>query len=96
MREIKRILVDSGCKSCKTKQTVLEANFPFDITHLQFFLQNGYTTVKSYGVSGILYIEDHSLIATGANGGNKLQIKCRNDKCDDGVDRLEKLIENMP
>jgi hypothetical protein len=96
MKEVKRILIDTGCKSCKTKQTVLEANFPFDIMNLQYLLNSGYTTSKSYQNSGILLVEDHDIIATGAIGGNKLRIQCKNNKCEEGIGKLEELIKNMP
>jgi hypothetical protein len=95
VRSIKRILVNSACKSCNSKQTVLETNFSFDLTHLQYFLNNGYTTNKSYGTSGILFVQDETLIATSVIGQNKMQIKCRNDKCDEGINKLEAIIKSM-
>lgn len=95
MKEIKKILIKSNC-NCSKAQTILEMNFSLDRTHIQYFLNNNFTEVKSYTNVGILYIEDASLAAIGPFGSNRLQIKCKNPKCDASLAILENVLMNIP
>lgn len=95
MREVKRILIKSSC-NCSKPQVIFEFNFSLDRIHLEYLLAQGYMEGKSYTNSGILYIEDFNLIAIGPIGSNRLQLKCKNSNCESSIDKLERIIQDMP
>jgi hypothetical protein len=89
--EIKRNLIKSKC-ACKGSQLYLEMNFSIMAHHLQVFLTNGFETIKSYGAQGLFYIEDKNMFAIAPYGSNRLQIRCKNDSCENSLDSIEKVF----
>lgn len=94
-REIKRVAPKAGCSKCYKQQIFLELNFSLDFADLPHFISLGYREKKSYTNSGLFYIEGQDLIAVGAVGNNRLQIKCKNSKCWEELSKLEAIIQEM-
>jgi hypothetical protein len=90
--EIKRHLIKSKC-ACKGSELFLEMNFSLTDAHLQAFLSNGFTTVKSYGKQGLFYIEDNNMFAISPYGSNRLKIQCKTDTCEVSLDSIEKVFK---
>lgn len=94
MSDIKRTLIKSSC-NCSRQQFILQIGFPFEKDHLQLFTADGFIQSGSYTKLGIVYLEDLNLITTGSFGSNRLQIKCKNDKCNDSLEKLETIIKSI-
>ena len=94
MIEIKRIHLKSNC-NCGKPQLILEFNFPLEKEYLRVLTDNNFIESKSYTNLGILYLEDLNLVAVGPFGSNRLQIKCKNDKCNDSLESLENILKNI-
>jgi len=43
-----------------------------------------------------MYIQNKSVILSGAFGANTLSVKCKSSDCADQLDELEKILANMP
>ena len=95
MRDVKKTLIKSTC-NCTKPQTILEVNFSFDKSQLDYFNSNNFTDIKSYTNIGILYIEDSNIAAICPFGSNRLQIKCKTANCDASVAILENILRNLP
>lgn len=93
-REVKRIMPKTGCK-CFKQEIFLELNFSLSFADLPHFISLGYSEKKSYTNSGLFYIGARDLIAIGAVGNNRLQIKCRTPKCWEELSKLEAIIQEM-
>lgn len=93
-REIKRVVSESKCK-CWKKQIFLELDFPLSFNDLPYFFSNGFDGKKNYTNTGLFYIEGKSLIAIGAIGSPRLQIKVKKANYSEELDRLEVLIKEM-
>lgn len=68
-------------------------NFSLTEAHLQYFLNNGFTTIKSYGKQGLFYIEDANMFAISPYGSNRLQIRCKNDACETTLTHIESIFK---
>jgi hypothetical protein len=93
-REVKRIVSEAACK-CYKKEIFLELNFSLSFADLPHFISLGYREKKSYTNSGLFYLEGTSLVAIGAIGNNRLQIKCKNPNCLEELGKLEAIIQEM-
>lgn len=94
MSEVKRINIKSNC-NCGKKQIILEVNYSFNISHLQLLINSGFSEIKSYTNSGILYIEDATISAVGPFGSNRLNINCKNVDCEKNIVNLENLLKSF-
>jgi hypothetical protein len=96
MAEVKRITKQTPSKcNCAKPQIFLEFNFPLETEDLAHFTSNGYKRNKSYTDIGICYVEDLDVIVLGAFGSNKLQVKCKNNSCEQGIAKFEQMIRQM-
>lgn len=77
---------------CGKKQLIWRLNISLNKNHCVLLKQAGFSFFKSYYDSGMLYAEDKGLIASGVFGLNELNIKCKNEKCNDSVRILEEFI----
>ena len=93
MHIFKRVISKPGCSQCAKPQTTLQADFSFEIKHLQELLKNGFLENVSYTKLGIIYVEDDNLIGIGPIGGNRLQIKCKNENCNSSIDKIEEILK---
>jgi hypothetical protein len=93
MPTFKRIISKPGCSQCSKPQTTIQADFSFENKHLQLLLKNGFSENVSYTKLGIIYVEDTNLIGIGPIGGNKLQIKCKNENCNSSMDKIEEILK---
>lgn len=94
-REVKRTMPKVGCSKCYKQPIFLELNFSLSFDDLPHFVSLGYVEKKSYTNSGLFYIGGRDLIAIGAVGNNRLQIKCRSPKCWEELSKLEAIIQEM-
>ena len=66
-------------------------------THLISYLTNfGFKESEHFTKNGIMYIQNKSVILSGAFGANTLSVKCKSSDCADQLDELEKILANMP
>lgn len=94
-REVKRETYQLKC-NCGKKETILQLNFPLSFNYLPYFIEKGYKTKAAYGKGGVFYIENDDLIALGAVGNNRLQIKYKNRNSFNELDKLELAIKELP
>ncbi len=83
----------SAC--CGRTSITFKLNEPLTTNHLSTFTQNGFIESSNFTNAGILYISNQDLIATGPFGSNRLQIKCKNNNCNEKVNDFENLLKNM-
>ena len=79
---------------CGGIATIFKINFSISSKLLEALKAANYTESPVFTKSGILYIDNKDITATGAFGSNKLQLKCKNKNCAAAVDNLEAFIIN--
>ena len=62
---------------------------------LPLFISNGFSELTNFTQAGILYIEDDYLIATGAFGTDKIQVKCKKSNCQENLNNFENLLNQL-
>jgi hypothetical protein len=94
LTEVKKTILNlTNCNCNKKKQLLFELSISLEEKYTQYFIDNGYSNNKLYIKNGLLYIEDIYLVAIGPFGSNRLQIKCKIDNCDIGIDKLESILK---
>jgi hypothetical protein len=87
---IKRHLVKSCCNS---KSYIFETEKPVNKSHLQTFVKAGYLTPEHYTKSGMFYVQFKGLVAQGAYGNNKIQVKCNSGRCQQLLNSFANLLD---
>ena len=83
-------------KSCCSGEIVLfKLDRSINANLLDHFKQAGYQEAPSFTKSGILYVDNIDITVTGTFGGNKLQLKCRNNNCSQAMDNLETFLQSI-
>lgn len=77
---------------CGKKQLIWKLTVPLKKEHLEILQKAGFSFVRTYLDAGMLYVETKNLIAVGVFGLNELTIKCKNAKCDESAELLERTI----
>lgn len=80
---------------CGKTQIILQLDFPLEKKHLQLFLNSNFIEVKNYINSGIMFVEDTNLTASGPIGSNRLQIRCKTTDCEKSSIIIENIINNI-
>lgn len=78
---------------CGKKSFILIINKPIDEGIIKALQSTGYKELEHFTKSGILYVENNYIIATGPIGSNKLQIRCRVEDCEKHIDALESTLK---
>lgn len=89
---IKKIKINSCCGK---KSDILQLSFSIKKEHIDFFIKNNYYENKSYTDKGILYIEDEFLAAICPFGTKDIRIKCKSKRCNESLEKLEKLLTEL-
>jgi len=80
---------------CGNSRTTLELDSSVLHNFISIFANNGFIANESYSKSGFFYAENNDLIVIGPFGGNSLQIKCKNNKCDDSILKVEEILASI-
>lgn len=91
----KTILGIGNCNCGKKEQLLLELSSPIFATHLQAFVNSPFVENKTYGKTGLFYVEDAHLIAIGPFGSNRLQVKCKTTNCGSSIANLESILSSL-
>jgi hypothetical protein len=81
---------------CGRTSIVFKLDRPITTELLDKLVKCGFTESPQFTKAGMLYVEDMSIILTGALGSDKLQAKCKLEKdCDQKLNKLEDLLLQM-
>jgi hypothetical protein len=89
---IKRHVVKSCCGS---KAFIFETESAVNKGHLAAFTSAGYSVPEHYTRSGVFYVQFKGLIATGAFGSTKLQVKCSSANCGQLLDAFAATLDEQ-
>jgi len=92
--KVERIVVKAHCKACQGA-TVFKLDAPLSKNLLPLFIDNGFTETTHFTKSGLLYIENNDLIATGAFGSDQITVKCKKTNCQDFINDFEDLLTKI-
>jgi len=87
---IKRSVIN-GC--CGRQQIVLKIDRPITLTLFDVLKNNGFDIADHFTKAGMLYATNLELIITGPIGMNKLNVKCKNENCDQFLNDFEELLK---
>ena len=74
---------------------MFELDKPIEKQHLQLFQNTQFTQAPSYSRLGLVYLESNNLIAHGSIGSSRIQVKCKNNKCDNDIIELEEILKKI-
>jgi hypothetical protein len=80
---------------CGNLSTLLKIDRVIDESLLNYIISLGYEENKSFTRAGIVYLTSTDIIITGTIGSNKLNLKCKNNKCEAAVQSLEELLSKF-
>lgn len=80
---------------CGKSAITLKLDRPITRDFLTLFIGNGFSELANFTKAGILYIENDHIIATGAFGTDKLQIKCKKADCQENLNDIEGLLQQL-
>jgi len=93
--KIERIVAPSNCSKCGGKSLLLILGISISKDFLSLFQNNGFRELKHFTNAGILYVENDELIVHGPFGSNKLQVKCKKSECQEILNKLEELLQQL-
>jgi hypothetical protein len=83
-------------KSCCGKSSItLKLDRPITIDFVTLLVSNGFSELSNFTKSGILYVENDYIIATGAFGTDKLQIRCKKSDCQENINNFEDILNSI-
>ncbi len=87
--KVEKFAVQSCCgKTAVTIKVGAQVSKDF----IPLLVGNGYTEVKQFTASGMLYVENMNLIVSGVFGADNLQIKCKVRDCEPFTNEFIELL----
>lgn len=80
---------------CGKSSVAFKLDTPFSKDNLPYLVNAGFVEAKHFTKAGMLYIENHSLILTGAFNSNIIHAKCKVNDCANLLNDIEKLLTEM-
>ncbi len=80
---------------CGKKSTIYKIDRPIDASLLASLVSLGFTELAHFTAAGILYADNLDFIVTGPLGSNRLQVKCKRSECDQKLNKLEELLQQI-
>lgn len=80
---------------CGKKSIIFKIDEPLSKNHLDKMVKLGFNEHPNFTMAGILYVDNMDFIVTGPFGSDKLQIKCKKDGCDQKLNDLEGLLNQL-
>ena len=80
---------------CGKKSTIYKIDRPIDTSLLASLVSLGFTELAHFTTAGILYADNLDFIVTGPIGSNRLQVKCKRSDCDQKLNKLEELLQQI-
>ena len=93
--KIEKFINKTNCAVCGKTSISFKLEMPLSKTFLPYFVSMGFQESKHFTNSGIFYVENVGLVATGMFGGNTLQAKCKTDDCQNYLNNFEELLTRM-
>jgi hypothetical protein len=93
--KIEKFVNKTNCPICGKLSVAFKLEVPLSKTFLPYFVSNSFQESKHFTNSGIFYVENAGLVATGMFGGNTLQVKCKTDDCQNHLNNFEELLARM-
>lgn len=85
----------TACTSCGGKSIDYRLDRPLMQAHLSKLVSLGFSTTPHFLEAGILYATNEELILTGPFGSDRLHIKCKVVNCDNNLNDLESLLQQL-
>ena len=80
-------------KSCCGKSDiVIETNFPITKNIVDLFEREQFIASTNFIKNGIFKVESDGVIATCPLNSNKIQLKCKNNKCQEDIIKFENIL----
>ena len=80
---------------CGKKSTIYKIDRPIDTNLLAALVALGFTELSHFTAAGILYADNMDFIVTGPIGSNRLQVKCKKADCDQKLNDIEVLLQQI-
>lgn len=90
-----KVEVYSISSCCGGKSTIFKTNIPLTLAVIKQFVDKGFIELKHFTDAGLIYVHNSDFILTGPIGSNRLQVKCKKTKCDQSLEELESLLEQI-
>jgi len=93
--KIERIVTPNSCSKCGGVALLMMLSVSVTKDFLSLFQSNGFKELQHFTQAGILYVENENLTIHGPFGSNKLQVKCKKSDCQEILNKLEELLQQL-
>lgn len=90
--KIERFITQACCGKTSVS---LKIDKPVSKDFLPLLVSNGFSESTNFTKSGILYVENNDIIATGAFGTDRIQVKCKKSDCQENLNNFESLLQQL-
>ena len=80
---------------CGRTAIIFKTDQPLSKDHLAKLIAAGYTEAPHFTKAGILYADNPDFILTGPLGSDRLTVKCKKAECNQKLNDLEGLLQQM-
>jgi hypothetical protein len=87
--KVERFVVQACCGK---KQIVFKIDRPLNVSILEVLKSNGFTEALNFTKAGMVYADNLDLIVSGPIGGDKLNVKCKKEDCEQILNDFEALL----
>jgi len=77
---------------CGRKHIVFKVDRPLNTSILEVLKSNGFTEATHFTQAGMVYADNLDLIVSGPIGGDKLNVKCKKEDCEQILNDFEALL----
>ena len=93
--KIERITAPNTCSKCGGQNLLLKLSVAISKDFLSLFVNNGYKELTHFTQAGILYVEKDNVTIHGPFGSDKLQVKCKKPDCQEILNKIEALLQQL-
>jgi hypothetical protein len=93
--KIERIIAPNNCSKCGGINLLLKLSVTISKNFLPLFQNNGFKEQSHFTNAGILYVENQNLTVHGPFGSDKLHVKCKKSDCQEILNNLEALLQQL-
>jgi len=80
---------------CGRTATIFKTDRPIGTNLIEFLTKQGYVEAKHFTAAGILYMDNPDFNLAGPIGSDRLTVNCRRADCNQKMNDLEVLLQQM-
>lgn len=80
---------------CGRTAIIFKTDQPLTKTHIEQLVAKGYVEATHFTQAGIMYVDNPDFILTGPLGSDRMTVKCKHAECNQKLNDLEELLQQL-